>query len=110
MTLAHRSRWIVVSIATTTLASGCSGNTRAIKPVPAPSNTAVTRDTADATRQTILTGYMGMWGDYGRDLTSHNWQHPSVAAYATNQALLLLEANILDDNHDGLITRGTPAL
>jgi hypothetical protein len=51
-----------------------------------------------------------MWSDYDHDLATRNWQHPTIKDHATGQALMILYANVLADNHDGLVTRGEPVL
>ena len=102
----YAAEWAIVTIAISALAGGCAtARTPTVPPA-----TPVAKDPAESVRQAVLAGYTGMWTDYGHDLTSHNWQHPTVAAYATGQALLLLEANILSDNHDGVVTEGAPTL
>jgi hypothetical protein len=108
--VAPAARWTVLAIAASTSASGCSGTTADGRRPITPSATATSQNGVDLPHQAILDGYKGMWSDYADDLTSHNWQHPTVTAYATGNALLLLEANILFDVHNGLVTKGRPAL
>lgn len=95
----------VLSILTACGSTGRNDSRPAAQSSPTPSASS----TAPADSAAIA-AYEGMWGDMAKAGESANWHDPGLAAHATDAALTGMTEMLEEDDKDGAILKGSPAL
>lgn len=74
---------------------------------PPVSVTAAPSAASDA-MQPAVSAYLGMWQRMVAAAETSNWQDPSLAQYATGDALQVITKSLYTDHLNGAITKGQP--
>jgi hypothetical protein len=96
------------------IAAGCSSATSSTPggaTVPAPVPTTITPSPlspADSARQQATAAYTGMWQQMAKADETADWQAPTLAKYATGDALTEINRSLYTDHVNGLVSTGAP--
>jgi len=108
----RRGSLVLIGLAMLT-AAGCSSATSStpgsVTGTPAPTNTAPSSlSPADSARQQATAAYKGMWQEMAKANETADWQAPTLAEYATGDALTEINRSLYTDHVNGLVSTGAP--
>ncbi|MFM9442595.1 hypothetical protein [Streptomyces acidiscabies] len=100
---------VVVSSVVGCSATGTTGPTPSRRPTTASAPTsAPVSSPADTARSQATSAYVGMWRDVAEAARTSDWKSPTLARYATGEALSVISRSMYADHRNGLVAKGAP--
>jgi len=120
----RRSRWwraagvVACLVVAGSVLAACGGGSRSAsssttdRPAssPAPSSSTAQSATTSATAAAVLAAYRAGWAAFERALATANPEDPALAATMVDPQLQRVKANLLADQRQGMVGRGTTTL